>query len=144
MSKNKARGTAWETACVRFGRRYWPKFDRLPLKGREDEGDLGHGPENWAFECKDEGTISLPSFLREAEQEAANKGAFWFAALVKGRRSKLQTGSVADSYFVMRLWQGYRLAREHEFMRQMLIDAGVKDIDSILEEVGRGATDLGE
>jgi hypothetical protein len=65
-------------------------------------------------ECKDRTPISLPQFLREAEAEAANKGAQFFVALVKNRRSKGESGRIEDGYAVTRTRVWATVAFEHE------------------------------
>lgn len=37
---SKARGTAAETAVVRYLRRWWPNVERRALAGNADKGDL--------------------------------------------------------------------------------------------------------
>lgn len=101
MNKSKIKGTRWESANVEFLARWWPKIKRAALEGTGDVGDLTH-PEGWAIECKDRQPISLPMFLREAEAEAANRGVSRFVAIVKNRRSKGESGHVADGYAVTR------------------------------------------
>lgn len=89
---------------------------RAALEGTGDVGDLTH-PEGWAVECKDRKPISLPQFLREAEDEAENKGVPWFVALVKNRRSKGESGRVEDGYAVTRTRVWAAVAYEHERLR---------------------------
>lgn len=102
VNKAKIKGTKWETANVDFLRRWWPKQKRAALEGSGDVGDLTL-PEGWAVECKDSPYAgNLPRFLREAEDEAANKGVERFVALVKNRRSKGESGQVQDGYAVTR------------------------------------------
>lgn len=113
MNKSKIKGTRWESANVEFLARWWPKIKRAALSGKGDVGDLTH-PEDWAVECKDRTPISLPAFLREAEAEAENKGARYFVALVKNRRSKGESGTVEDGYAVTRTRVWAQVAYEHE------------------------------
>ena len=41
MSKSKQKGTAWETECVKYLTSYIKKkFNRLPLVGTKDVGDI--------------------------------------------------------------------------------------------------------
>ncbi len=113
MNKAKIKGTKWETDNARFLSRWWPKMKRAALEGTGDVGDLTH-PEGWAVECKDRKPISLPAFLREAEAEAINKGARFFVALVKNRRSVGESGTVEDGYAVTRTRVWAQVAYEHE------------------------------
>lgn len=112
-NKPKIKGTKWETDNARFLRRWWPKCKRLALEGTADIGDISH-PEGWAIEAKDKPYAgNLPSILREAEAEAANRGVPHFVALVKNRRSKGEDGKVPNGYAVTRtrVWAdvAYRL-----------------------------------
>lgn len=136
MNKSKIKGTRWESANVEFLAKWWPKIKRAALSGKGDVGDLTH-PEDWAVECKDRTPISLPAFLREAEEEAKNKGARFFVALVKNRRSKGESGAVEDGYAVTRTRVWATVAREHEIrgeclsyllaLRQRWADDGISD-----------------
>jgi hypothetical protein len=119
VNKAKIKGTAWESACVEYLKRWWPKMKRAALEGTGDIGDLAL-PEGWAVECKNAQTINLPQFLREAESEAANKGVRNFVALVKNRRSKGESGAVWDGYAVTRTRVWARIAYEHERARETL------------------------
>lgn len=117
---NGRKGTKWETDNVGFLRRWFPKVDRKTKEGAADKGDLHWPDTEWAVECKNTGNISLPKFLREAEEEAVNKGARLFVALVKNRRSKGETGKVEDGYAVTRTRVWAQVAFEHEAMRQVV------------------------
>lgn len=113
-SKNKAAGTAWETAIVNFLVAWWERIERRALAGMFDKGDILNGPDNWTIEAKTAKTIDLPRFLREAKAEAENSGTRWYVAVVKNRRGKYSSGAVGDAFAVMplRLWA--ELVREHE------------------------------
>lgn len=118
-NKPKIKGTKWETDNVRFLQRWWPKCKRLQLEGAADIGDISH-PEGWAIEAKDKPYAgNLPSMLREAEAEAANRGVSRFVVLCKNRRSKGESGQVQDGYAVTRtrVWAetAHRLEQAEEF-----------------------------
>lgn len=113
VNRNGSLGTAWESANVTYLSYWWPKIKRARLAGGHDVGDLTL-PEEWAVECKNARTINLPRFLREAEQEAANKGARFFVAIVKNRRGAGENGAVGDGYAVTRTRVWAELAWEHE------------------------------
>ncbi|MGW2398483.1 hypothetical protein ACWCYY_18215 [Kitasatospora sp. NPDC001664] len=113
---NKAKGTAHETAVSRFLNEElglgqyeeWQKrfvfadphnpdnVRRQVQTGVHDVGDLMARP--FIVECKDEQTIRLPEYVRQANREAANAGVPWGVAVVKARRKK-----IADAYAVMDL-----------------------------------------
>lgn len=75
MSKQKTKGTAFETAVTRYLRKVLddPTIDRMVLHGSADEGDikgvqfLGR---DIVIECKDTRTLNLTEHLREAQIEA--------------------------------------------------------------------------
>lgn len=104
-----------------FLSRWWPKIDRKSKDGAKDRGDLTH-PEDWAVECKNTKGVNLPQYLREAEAEATHKGARFFVALVKNRRSKGESGRVEDGYAVTRTRVWGQVAREHEIATEALAD----------------------
>lgn len=133
MNKAKIKGTSWETDNVRFLSRWWPKIKRAALEGTGDIGDLTL-PEDWAVECKNRSPINLPLFLREAEAEAENKGARFFVALVKNRRSKGESGQVHDGYAVTRTRVWARVAHEHETLTDT-----VQHIDALRARHAAGA-----
>lgn len=97
MNRSKQKGTAWETAVVRYLQAGGFDVYRKALSGNQDQGDIG-GLEGWTLEAKDRKQISLAQFVTEAETEAAHAGTPWYAAIVK-RRQK----NVADGYVVMPL-----------------------------------------
>ena len=102
MNKAKQKGTAYETAVVRFlAEETGAWVERRALSGTNDKGDLlGDGVlSDWCLEAKNHKSIDLAGFVDQAETEARNAGSRWFAAIVK-RRNK----NVKDSYVVMPLW----------------------------------------
>lgn len=81
MSRNKATGTSFESALVRYARgNGFPGADRLPLSGALDRGDVGLCP-GVIVECKagnaamhaSDGQIA--KWLEETERERVNAGA---------------------------------------------------------------------
>lgn len=115
-NRNKTRGTAWETAVADYlneslglYKAEWREGDRSSRwlnprdpdnvtrnvqTGAKDIGDLSLWP--FIGECKDEQTIRLPAYIRQANQEAANATADYGVALVKQRGK-----GVAQGYAVM-------------------------------------------
>lgn len=97
MSKNKAKGTAWESSVVAYLRdRGWPYAERRALAGGKDLGDVTGIP-RIVFECKNAAAIELAQWLDEANEERINAkadlGVVWFK-----RRGR---GSPGDSYVLM-------------------------------------------
>ena|SRR6187402_940933 len=78
---SKAKGRAWETACVLWLIDHgYPFAERRRLTGAQDKGDISGVP-GVVLECKHERSYKLPEWLREAETERANDnapvGAVW-------------------------------------------------------------------
>ncbi|GAB7039723.1 MULTISPECIES: hypothetical protein [Catenuloplanes] len=91
------KGTAWETAIVRFlNDNGVPHAERRAKNGMKDRGDIAGIP-GVVIEAKNERAIALASYLAEAEAERINDGADLGVAWVK-RRGKSSPG---DGYVVM-------------------------------------------
>lgn len=74
MSKQRAKGTAAETAVVKYLQENgFPDADRSPLRGKLDKGDVT-GVRNVVIEIKNHKTYTIPTWLRELEVEIANAG----------------------------------------------------------------------
>ena len=83
MSKSKQKGTAAETAVVRYLREQgWDKADRLPLKGNLDEGDVS-GVDGVAIEVKNQRSYQIPAWLRELDVEIVNSNSDLGVLIVK-------------------------------------------------------------
>ena len=114
MSKAKAKGTAWETECVRYLGNYIfnniKSFMRLPLSGNKDVGDIAspYLPE-FVFECKNrkDALSSLSMIMRETEKERKNAEADFCVALVKRRNF-----GPSGAYVVMEMHQFAQLLKE--------------------------------
>jgi hypothetical protein len=93
----KKAGTSWEseivTVLVANG---WPHAERRRLSGVNDKGDIA-GIAGVVIEAKNEKTITLASYVDEANREGLNASAPIAAAWVK-RRGK---PSALDGYVVM-------------------------------------------
>lgn len=85
MSKQRAKGTAAETAVVRYLQDHgFPYAERRALHGTADRGDVtGLGP--IVLEVKNHKTIDLAGWLRELETEMVNAGAETGAVVAKRR-----------------------------------------------------------
>lgn len=97
MSKAKQKGTAAETAVVKFLRdNGFPYAERRALHGTVDKGDItGCGPV--VLEVKNHKTITLSAWLKELEAEMANAEVTVGAVIAKKRG----TMNVGDWYAVM-------------------------------------------
>lgn len=105
MSRNKAKGTAWESAIVAYLNErldlepFGPdSARRVPQMGRADVGDIHIRPV--VVEAKNVASIDLPSFIRQANTECDNAGPNYRygVAVVKKRGA-----NVKDAYAVMDL-----------------------------------------
>ena len=75
VNKPKQRGTAAETAFLRFARvNGFPEAVRNPLAGNKDQGDLTLCPKV-IVEVKADKALDYPRFMRETEAERVNAGA---------------------------------------------------------------------
>ncbi|MFE4516340.1 hypothetical protein ACFRMQ_19335 [Kitasatospora sp. NPDC056783] len=97
---NKARGTAWESAVRNYLNRFLGLTDesgnllhpasgmnvrRAAQEGTKDVGDIHAWP--FILEAKDVRSPAVPTWLRQANAEAANAG-FPFGVVVHKRRGK--------------------------------------------------------
>lgn len=110
MSRQKQKGTAFESAIVEYLQNQLcdETIERRALNGTCDRGDIsgvafcGH---RMVLECKNEARMRLAEYIREAETEAANDNAFYYAVIHKKRGvgiSTLQT--VGQQYVTMPLY----------------------------------------
>jgi endogenous inhibitor of DNA gyrase (YacG/DUF329 family) len=101
MSKQRQKGTSFETAVVNYLHGHGVSAGRLPLAGNKDEGDIRAWTEKagfWHFEAKNCRTITLAAWVAEADAEAAN--AECPVAVVAKRVGK---GDPGEAYVVMPL-----------------------------------------
>jgi len=99
MSRNKQKGTSFETLVVEFlkhnGFRY---AERRALTGVNDKGDITGTP-GIVWECKNQKTMNLAGWLDETMIETANADAD-YGILVAKRKGK---GNAAEQYAIMPL-----------------------------------------
>lgn len=97
MSRNKDKGTTWETAIVNYLRtRGAPHAERRTPNGTKDRGDITGIPAI-VIEAKNTTRIDLAGSLKEAHTERDNDHADLGAVWAK-RRGKT---SPADGYVIM-------------------------------------------
>lgn len=97
MSRQKQKGTRWETRIVDYLReRGWPHAERRTLNGAKDQGDIS-GVIGVVIEAKDAQRHELASWLDEANTERDNASAD-FGVVWAHRRGK---ASPRDGYVVM-------------------------------------------
>jgi hypothetical protein len=108
VSRSKQKGSAWETAIVRYLADHgFPHVERRALSGTQDRGDIAGIP-GWVVEAKNCSATSLGVWVDEATVEQANDGAD-FACVWHHRRGK---GSPADGFVTMTGAQFVRLIRQ--------------------------------
>lgn len=85
MSKQRAKGTAAETAVVRYLRDHgFPQAERRALHGTADKGDItGIGP--IVLEVKNHKQLDLAGWIKELETEISNAAADTGAVIAKKR-----------------------------------------------------------
>jgi Holliday junction resolvase len=107
-SKNKAKGTAFETLVVNYLRDHgFPHAERRALAGTHDLGDILTGP-GLVWECKNHQTLKLSEWIEEARKEKENANATHGFVIAK-RRGK---GDAGEQYAIMTLETLTELLRE--------------------------------
>ena len=108
MSKQRAKGTAFETDIVRFlADNGFPNAERRAMAGQNDLGDILTGP-SLVWECKNHKTLKFSEWLEETEIERRNADAD-YGLLVAKRRGK---GDAGEQYAVMRVDDLVRLLKQ--------------------------------
>ena len=95
-------GTRWETAVVKYGRSLGLSLIRAVQRGRQDVGDI-HGLPDAVLQAKDAQGHRLAEWVDDAGRQAVAAGVPWGIVALKRRRGKGSSGSVADSYALMKL-----------------------------------------
>lgn len=108
MSKSKQKGTAFETAVVRYLNDHgFPYAERAPLAGNKDRGDITGTP-GLVWECKNAREIRLAEWSDETFVEMVNAAADYGILVIKRPRH----GDPADSYGVLPLSDLVKLLKE--------------------------------
>lgn len=133
MSKQKQKGTAFETAIVRYLRDVLDdkSIDRMVLHGTADEGDitgvkfLGR---DVVLECKDTRTLNLTEHLREAQAEAMNHRKAGHqtqcGVLIQHAPGIGISSHAGDQWCVMRLEDFTRMLKLANLINQSLLEIG--------------------
>ena len=105
MSKSKDKGTAFERQVVEYLKRaLGPAIERRALSGTNDRGDVSgvyFMGEPFVLECKNCQRMQLSEWLDEAEREAGNADAVFFAVIHK--RKGCGDATFGDTYVTMPL-----------------------------------------
>lgn len=129
MSRQKQKGTAFESAIVDYlkDKLCDDNIERRALNGTADRGDIsgvtfcGH---RMVLECKNEKRMRLAEYVREAETEAANDNAHYYAVVHKKRGvgiSTLQT--VGQQYVTMPLYLFTHIIKESAWWREEVLNS---------------------
>lgn len=108
MSKQKQKGSKFETKVLNFLRDEGFDAYRNPLHGAKDQGDIRLASGRVAVECKNQARHSLGEWLDEATTAAHHAGADC-GVVIFHRRGK---GNAADDYALMDLRALTYLLRE--------------------------------
>lgn len=109
MSKAKQKGTAFESAIVEYLKDTLcdETIERRALNGTCDRGDISGVKfcgQRMTLECKNEKSIRLAEYMREAEIEAVNDNASYYAVIHKKRGVGISnTAGVQQQYVTMPL-----------------------------------------
>lgn len=120
-SPERRKGNDFETEIVKFLQSHgFPFAERAYGAGRpDDRGDIDGIP-GWVLEAKCHKSLDLAGWANEAEAEAANARAPWWAVIAK-RRGK----PVEMAYVVMSLRQFAELLAEDEASGALPVGLGV-------------------
>jgi hypothetical protein len=96
-NRNKVKGSAWERAIVEHLRAAgWPFAERRLAGSNKDRGDIA-GVVGVVIEAKNTASRNLAAWIKEAEEERRNDGA-WLGVVWHKRTGK---ASAADGYVTM-------------------------------------------
>lgn len=105
MSRQKQKGTAFETGIVEYLQNNLcdDTIERRALNGTCDRGDISGVTfcgSRMALECKNENKMRLAEYVREAEIEAANDNAPYYAVIHKKRGVGISTAQTVGQQYV--------------------------------------------
>lgn len=105
MSKAKQKGTAFESAIVEYlqDKLCNDTIERRALNGTCDRGDISgvvFCGQRMTLECKNENRMRLAEYMREAETEATNDNAHYYAVIHKKRGVGISTAQTVGQQYV--------------------------------------------
>lgn len=109
MSRQKQKGTAFESAIVEYLQNQLcdDTIERRALNGTCDRGDISGVTfcgSRMVLECKNENRMRLAEYIREAETEATNDNAHYYAVIHKKRGIGISTAqTIGQQYATMPL-----------------------------------------
>lgn len=110
MSRQKQKGTAFESAIVEYlqDKLCDETIERRALNGTCDRGDISGVKfcgQRMTLECKNEARMRLADYIREAETEARNDNASYYAVIHKKRGVSISTlHTIGQQYVTMPLY----------------------------------------
>ena len=108
MSKNRSKGTSFETLITRFMKdNGFPMAERRALHGNLDKGDINPGVP-LVIECKAAKRHELSNWLQQTEQERINAEADYGVLVVKRQGH----GTAHEQYAVMKFGDILRLLKQ--------------------------------
>lgn len=114
MSKQKAKGTKFETLIVDYCRVFGADVERRAQQGANDKGDFT-GFEDFAVEAKNHVKMDLAGWWAEAQAEAKNLGVP-YAAVIHKRKGK---GGAHDQWVTMTVFDWFDLMVKAGLVRGM-------------------------
>lgn len=124
MSRQKQKGTSFETAIVEYLQNNLcdNTIERRALNGTCDRGDISgvvFCAQRMTLECKNENRMRLAEYMREAETEARNDNAPYYAVIHKKRGVGISTPrTVAQQYVTMPLHMLVSIIYEANYWRE--------------------------
>jgi len=115
MSKAKQKGTAAESAVVRFLQgQGFPLAERRALGGGSSGEDLGDitGIPMLCMEVKNHATYKIPAWIKETEIERQNAKADYGLLIVKPNGVGLSPDKVGQWWGIMPMWEMMNLIRD--------------------------------
>lgn len=99
MSKERAKGTNFETFIVNYLKQFYSQAERRTLHGIHDKGDITGTDPRLVWECKNQKILNFSTWLHEAEAERINANAELGMVVCKRKGY----GDPADQYAVLKL-----------------------------------------
>lgn len=127
MSRQKQKGTAFESAIVEYLQNQLcdETIERRALNGTCDRGDISgvtFGGHRMTLECKNENRMRLAEYMREAETEATNDNAHYYAVIHKKRGVGISTPqTVGQQYVTMPLRLFTQILKESGWWREEVL-----------------------
>lgn len=124
MSRQKQKGTAFESAIVEYLQNNLcdDTIERRALNGTCDRGDISGVTfcgSRMVLECKNENRMRLAEYMREAETEARNDNAPYYAVIHKKRGVGISTPrTVGQQYVTMPLHMLVSIIYEANYWRE--------------------------